>query len=116
MDFTIPYSYLWISQKTGLSKLRRVLRAIRKHFPQPPEDVLSGNPVDKFLDDLSLCENKLSEEVESDGFLESIMKTYFPSSGRLKQNKTSSIGRYIIVYIRLISKICLFQVILLTHD
>lgn len=74
-------------------KLRRVLRAIRKHFPQPPEDVLVGNPIDKFLDDPALCEDKLSEEAGSGSFLESIMKT-FPDAGGVKQYKAPSVGRY----------------------
>jgi hypothetical protein len=81
-------------QKTGLVKLRRVLRAIRKHFPQPPEDVLAGNAIDKFLDDPDLCEDKLSKEAGSDGYLETIMKIIFPDMESLSQCKTQSIGRY----------------------
>ena len=81
-------------QRTGLVKLRRVLRAIRKHFPQPPEDVLAGNAIDKFLDDPDLCEDKLSEEAGSDGFLETIMKALLPNSGSFKQHKMSLVGRY----------------------
>ncbi|RRT85444.1 hypothetical protein B296_00007914 [Ensete ventricosum] len=41
--------------------LRRVLRAIRKHFPQPPDDMLSENAIDKFLDGPDLWEDKLRE-------------------------------------------------------
>lgn len=81
-------------QKSGLIKLRRVLRAIRKHFPQPPDDVLTGNAIDKFLDDPNLCEDKLSEEAGSDGFFDFIMKIIFPDEGSLKKYKTSSAGRY----------------------
>lgn len=75
-------------------KLRRVLRAIRKHFPEPPEDVLAGNPVEKFLDDPDLCEDKLSEEAGSDGFLETITKVLLPKSGSFKQHKMSLVGRF----------------------
>lgn len=80
-------------QRTGLVKVRRVLRAIRKHFPQPPEDVLAGNAIDKFLDDLNLCEDKLSDEAGSDGFLETITKVILPDERNLKQQKSSSVGR-----------------------
>lgn len=83
-----------VSQRTGLVKLRRVLRAIRKHFPQPPEDVLAGNAIDKFLDDPDLCEDKLSEEAGSDGYLETIMKIIFPDMECIKQFKAPSFGRY----------------------
>lgn len=82
-------------QRTGLIKLRRVLRTIRKHFPQPPDDVLAANAIDKFLDDSHLCEDKLSEEAGSDGFLDSIMKIIFPNGESLKQPKASSLGRCI---------------------
>ncbi|KAF2300067.1 hypothetical protein GH714_007884 [Hevea brasiliensis] len=51
--------YIKASSRSGLVKLHRVLRAIRKHFPQPPEEVLIGNAIDKLLDDLNLCEDKL---------------------------------------------------------
>lgn len=80
-------------QRTGLVKVRRVLRAIRKHFPQPPEDVLAGNAIDKFLDDLNLCEDKLSDEAGSDGFLETITKVILSDERNLKQQKSSSVGR-----------------------
>ncbi|XP_022729636.1 uncharacterized protein LOC111284855 isoform X2 [Durio zibethinus] len=77
------------SSRTGLVKLRRVLRTIRKHFPQPPEEILVGNIIDKFLDDPDLCENKLSEMAGSEGFLETITKMLFPDGGSLKQYKAS---------------------------
>lgn len=64
-----------------------MLRAIRKHFPQPPDDVLAGNPIDKYLDDPNLCEDKLSEEAGSDGFLESVVKDMFSDTGILNQKK-----------------------------
>ncbi|XP_056176794.1 calcineurin-binding protein 1 isoform X2 [Syzygium oleosum] len=81
-----------VSSKTGLVKLRRVLRAIRKHFPQPPGNVLDGNPIDRFLDDPDLCEDKLSEEAGSDGFLETMTKMIFSTTGSLKQYKKSVVG------------------------
>ncbi|CAL5360391.1 unnamed protein product [Camellia sinensis] len=90
--------------RTGLIKLRRVLRAIRKHIPQPPDNVLAGNAIDKFLDDPNLCEDKLSEVAGSDGFLDSIMKIIFPDGRSLKQLKASSLGSsdpYLEVYCNL---------------
>ncbi|KAF2300065.1 hypothetical protein GH714_007870 [Hevea brasiliensis] len=54
--------YAKASSRTGLVKLRRVLRAIRKHFPQPAEEVLIGNAIDKFSVDLNLCEDKLRKQ------------------------------------------------------
>lgn len=80
------------SSRTGLVKLRRVLRAIRKHFPQPPEDILAGNAMDKFLDDPDLCEDKLSDEAGSDGFLETMTKTILPKLGSFKKHKMSLVG------------------------
>ncbi|XVF35387.1 hypothetical protein REPUB_Repub18cG0141300 [Reevesia pubescens] len=77
------------SSRTGLVKLRRVLRTIRKHFPQPPEEILAGNIIDKFLDDPDLCEDKLSEMAGSEGYLETITKMLFPDGGSLKQYKAS---------------------------
>ncbi|XP_019417035.1 PREDICTED: uncharacterized protein LOC109328168 isoform X1 [Lupinus angustifolius] len=100
--YVLPYAKA--SSKTGLVKLRRVLRAIRKHFLQPPEDLLAGNPIDKFLDDSDLCEDKLTEEAGSDGFLETITKTMFPDVGGLAQYKTTLLRRsepYLEVYCNL---------------
>ncbi|XWS70284.1 hypothetical protein CRYUN_Cryun03dG0034900 [Craigia yunnanensis] len=77
------------SSRTGLVKLRRVLRTIRKHFPQPPGEILAGNIIDKFLDDPDLCEDKLSEMAGSEGYLEIIIKMLFPDGGSLKQYKAS---------------------------
>lgn len=56
---------------------------------QPPEDLLTGNPIDKFLDDPNLCEDKLSEEARSEGFFETITKTMFPDVGGLGQYNTT---------------------------
>ncbi|KAK4274233.1 hypothetical protein QN277_017489 [Acacia crassicarpa] len=100
--YVLPYAKA--SSRTGLVKLRRVLRAIRKHFLQPPEDVLAGNPIDKFLDDSDLCEDKLSDEAGSNGFLETITKIIFPGVGGLTQYNTLSCGRsepYLEVYCNL---------------
>ncbi|CAM8898783.1 unnamed protein product [Rhodiola kirilowii] len=100
--YILPYAKA--SSKTGLIKLRRVLRAIRKHFPEPPEDLLNKNAIDKFLDDPSMSEDKLSEEAGSDGFLETMLKVIFPDSGSTQVVKTSSMGRsepYLDVYCNL---------------
>lgn len=80
-------------QRTGLVKLRRVLRAIRKHFLKPPEEVLDGNVIDKFLDDPNLCEEKLSDEAGSDEFLVTMTKILLNDVGSLKQYRTSVLGR-----------------------
>ncbi|XP_071727295.1 calcineurin-binding protein 1 [Rutidosis leptorrhynchoides] len=87
-QYILPYAKA--SSKTGLVKLRRVLRAIRKHFPQPPDNVLDGNAIDKFLDDPGLCENKLSEEAGSDGFQDAIMNFVYQDGSVLKQQLTST--------------------------
>ncbi|XP_058785255.1 calcineurin-binding protein 1 [Vicia villosa] len=100
--YVLPYAKA--SSKTGLVKLRRVLRAIRKHFLQPPEDLLTGNPIDKFLDDPNLCEDKLSEEAGSERFLETITKTMFPDVGGLGHYNTTLLRRsepYLDVYCNL---------------
>jgi calcineurin-binding protein cabin-1 len=97
-QYILPYAKA--SSKTGLVKLRKVLRAIRKHFPEPPEEVLCGNAIDKFLDDPHLCEDKLSEEAGSDGFLDSIMKVIYPDFKSLKPitPAVSSSDPYLDVY------------------
>lgn len=74
-------------------KLRRVLRTIRKHFPQPPEDVLAGNIIDKYLDDPDICEDELSEKAGSEGYLETLTKILLCNGGSLKQYKASSFKR-----------------------
>lgn len=71
-----------------------MLRAIRKYFPQPPDDVLAGNAIDKFLDDPDLCEDKLSDEAGSEGYLETITKVLFPDTGSVKQHKALMVRRY----------------------
>ncbi|KAK9077678.1 hypothetical protein SSX86_006015 [Deinandra increscens subsp. villosa] len=86
-QYILPYAKA--SSRTGLVKLRRVLRAIRKHFPQPPDYMLDGNTIEKFLDDPNLCENKLSEEAGSDGFQDTIMKFIYQDTAVLKQQPTN---------------------------
>ncbi|KAE8687620.1 hypothetical protein F3Y22_tig00111013pilonHSYRG00255 [Hibiscus syriacus] len=76
------------SSRTGLVKLRRVLRTIRKHFPQPPEEILAENIIDKFFD-ADLCEDKLSEMAGSEGYLDTVTKMLFPDGGNFKQYKAS---------------------------
>lgn len=71
-----------------------MLRAIRKHFPRPPDHILVGNAIDKFLDDPNLCEDRLSEEAGSTGFLDSMLKVVFTDPGGLTQVQGSSEGRY----------------------
>lgn len=83
-------------QRTGLVKLRRVLRTIRKHFPQPPEEILAGNIIDKFFD-ADLCEEELSEMAGSEGYLETVTKMLFPDGGNLKQYNATLLRRYIFV-------------------
>lgn len=74
-------------------KLRRVLRTIRKHFPQPPEDILADSFIDKFLDDADLSEDKLSEEAGSDCFLHTMIKILFSSRGSFKNYKKTLVTR-----------------------
>ncbi|XP_011081728.1 uncharacterized protein LOC105164707 [Sesamum indicum] len=88
-QYILPYAKA--SSRTGLIKLRKVLRAIRKHFPQPPDTVLAGNAIDKFLDDPGLCEDKLSEEAGSEGFLDTMMKIMFSDNEPTKQQNSSSL-------------------------
>ncbi|XP_023523986.1 uncharacterized protein LOC111788067 [Cucurbita pepo subsp. pepo] len=98
-QYILPYAKA--SSRTGLVKLRRVLRAIRKHFLKPPEEVLDGNVIDKFLDDPNLCEEKLSDEAGSDEFLVTMTKILLNDVGSLKQYRTSVLGSsesYVEVY------------------
>ncbi|KAJ8774813.1 hypothetical protein K2173_017259 [Erythroxylum novogranatense] len=89
-QYILPYAKG--SSRSGLVKLRRVLRAIRKHFPQPPEEILAGNAIDNFLDDTDLCEEKLSEEARFEGYLETITKLIFSDSGGVKQHRALMVG------------------------
>lgn len=83
-----------MSQRAGLVKLRRVLRAIRKHFPQPPDDILADSVIDKFLDGPDLCENKLCEIYESNGNRESIMNILFSNGRDPETFKKLSVARF----------------------
>lgn len=76
-----------------MTKLRRVLRAIRKHFPLPPDNVMAGNAIDKFLDNSEICEDKLSEVAGSKGFLDTMMKIMFSQNESFNQ-QNSSMERY----------------------
>lgn len=78
-------------------KLRRVFRAIRKHFPQPPDEILAENAVDKILDSPDLCEDKISEISRSDGNWESIMNLLFPNGTGSMTFKTLSAAGYVYV-------------------
>lgn len=73
-----------------MTKLRRVLRAIRKHFPQPPDNVMAGSAIDKFLDNSEICEDKLSEVAGTDGFLDTMMKIVFSQNEPFNQQNTST--------------------------
>ncbi|XP_066371477.1 calcineurin-binding protein 1 isoform X2 [Miscanthus floridulus] len=75
-QYVLPYAKAL--SKTGLVKLRRVLRAIRKHFPQPPYDLFVNNPIDNFLDGPDSCEKILSEICESNESREAILNVLFP--------------------------------------
>ncbi|CAK9175444.1 unnamed protein product [Ilex paraguariensis] len=103
-NHVLLYRCLKSFQRTRLVKHRRVLRAIPKHFPQPLVNVLAGNVINKFLDDPDLCEDRLSEEAGSNGFLDAITKILFSDSGSLKQQKALSAGSsepYLEVYCNL---------------
>lgn len=58
-------------------KLRRVFRAIRKHFPQPPDELLLENSICRFLDSHELCEDKLYELSGTDGNHDAVMNLLF---------------------------------------
>ncbi|KAL5210629.1 hypothetical protein ABZP36_006252 [Zizania latifolia] len=75
-QYVLPYAKAL--SKTGLVKLRRVLRAIRKHFLQPPYDLLINNPLDNLLDGPDSCEKILHEIYETNGSMEAILDVMFP--------------------------------------
>ncbi|PIA42882.1 hypothetical protein AQUCO_02000379v1 [Aquilegia coerulea] len=98
-QYILPY--VKASSRTGLVKVRRVLRAIRKHFRQPPENMLKENSLDNFLDNPDLCEDKICEEGGSDGTLEYVMSMIFPngrSSNLCTTSTTESSEPYLEVY------------------
>nr|BBB89279.1 tetratricopeptide-like helical domain containing protein [Hordeum vulgare subsp. vulgare] len=75
-QYVLPYAKE--ISKTGLVKLRRVLRAIRKHFPQPPSEILVNNPLDNFLDGPDSCEKILCEIYETHKSREATLNVLFP--------------------------------------
>ncbi|ONK75416.1 uncharacterized protein A4U43_C03F16620 [Asparagus officinalis] len=90
-QYILPYARSL--SRAGLIKLRRVLKAIRKHFPQPPDEVLAENAIDNILDCPDLSEDKLSEVSRSDGNWDSIMNHLFPNgSGALTYKTLSAVG------------------------
>ncbi|KAG8062156.1 hypothetical protein GUJ93_ZPchr0003g16628, partial [Zizania palustris] len=87
-QYVLPYAKAL--SKTGLVKLRRVLRAIRKHFPQPPYDLLVNNPLDNFLDGPDSCEKILCEIYETNGSKEAILNVLFPGENGYEAFKNQS--------------------------
>lgn len=77
-QYILPYARAL--SRGGLIKLRRVLRAIRKHFPQPPDEVLAGNAIEKILDNPDLCEDKLSEVPKFYGNWQNMLDIFFPNA------------------------------------
>ncbi|RZC50076.1 hypothetical protein C5167_018500 [Papaver somniferum] len=84
--YLLPYAKA--SSRAGLMKVRKVLRSIRKHFPQPPEEMLRENSLSNFFDNPDLCEEKLIEEAGYDGFRDHVMKLIFPKGVNHKQSST----------------------------
>ncbi|KAI5079572.1 hypothetical protein GOP47_0005051 [Adiantum capillus-veneris] len=70
-QYLLPYAR--VCTKASLAKLRKVLRAIKQHFPDPPEEVLENNSIDFFLDDIDLDESKLSSMILSRTGIEEIL-------------------------------------------
>ncbi|CAA7407719.1 unnamed protein product [Spirodela intermedia] len=78
-QYILPYARA--SSRAGIVKLRRILRAIRKHFPQPPDDILARNAFNKFLEDPELSEDDLCEVAGSDRGQEAIISKLYPDVG-----------------------------------
>lgn len=76
-------------------KLRRVLRAIRKHFPQPPDEIMAENAIEKFLDDPNLCEDTLAELPRSGVSREPILNILFADGRGPESFKTSLTARFV---------------------
>lgn len=74
-QYILPYAKAL--SRNGLVKLRRVFRSIRKHFPQPPDELLLENSINKFLDSPELCEDKIYELSGTDGNQEATMNLLF---------------------------------------
>ncbi|XP_020680903.1 calcineurin-binding protein 1 isoform X1 [Dendrobium catenatum] len=74
-QYVLPYAKAL--SRNGLVKLRRVFRAIRKHFPQPPDELLLENSICRFLDSPELCEDRLYELSRTDGNHDAVMNLLF---------------------------------------
>ena len=72
-----------------------MLRAIRKHFPQPPDEILAENAIENFLDDPNLCEDTLAELPRSGGSRESLLNILFADGRGPESFKTSSTARFV---------------------
>eukprot|EP01018_Ginkgo_biloba_P039569 Gb_33410 [translate_table: standard] len=90
-QYLLPYAKA--SSRAGLVKLRKVLRAIRKQFPQPPEEVLMGNALDVFLDDAAFDEEKLRNMAMSGENINHILKYAFAAGGGCNSDHASVSGR-----------------------
>ncbi|XP_039139990.1 calcineurin-binding protein 1 isoform X1 [Dioscorea cayenensis subsp. rotundata] len=86
-QYILPYAK--DLSRAGLVKLRRVLRAIRKHFPQPPDEIMAENAIEKFLDDPNLCEDTLAELPRSGISREPILNILFADGRGPESFKTS---------------------------
>lgn len=98
-QYILPYAK--VSSRTGIVKLRRVLRAIRKHFPRPSDDVLAENIIDKFLDSPDLLDGKLYEIIAMGGSHEALMNLLLFTNRKDETPKTSHLtksGPYLEVY------------------
>lgn len=105
----VPWSFfIHFLQKTGLVKLRRVLRAIRKHFPQPPYDLLVNNPLDNFLDGPDSCEKILSEIYETNGSKEAVLNVLFPGENGYEAFKKLSNARLALCIVPIVPPLLLF--------
>ncbi|KAJ0982851.1 hypothetical protein J5N97_011106 [Dioscorea zingiberensis] len=103
-QYILPYAK--DLSRAGLVKLRRVLRAIRKHFPQPPDEILAENAIEKFLDDPNLCEDTLAELPGSGGSQESIINVLYADGRGPESFKTSSTARPDWIHAFYLGKLC----------
>ncbi|XP_020576011.1 uncharacterized protein LOC110021739 isoform X2 [Phalaenopsis equestris] len=74
-QYVLPYAKAL--SRNGLVKLRRVFRAIRKHFPQPPDELLLENSIYRFLDSTELSEDLLYELSGSDDNDDAVLNLLF---------------------------------------
>ncbi|KAJ0982834.1 hypothetical protein J5N97_011089 [Dioscorea zingiberensis] len=103
-QYILPYAK--DLSRAGLVKLRRVLRAIRKHFPQPPDEILAENAIEKFLDDPNLCEDTLAELPGSGGSQESIINVLYADGKGPESFKTSLTARPDWIHAFYLGKLC----------